>query len=325
MEFVAKPSGLSNDLVNVGEQLAEAVMRASQRAPAPGVARLVTLPAPPMPRSGPRRRPRESSAQHLVVIGSSTGGPPALTEVVPHLPGDLPAGVIVVQHMPAGFTGALAKRLDSLSPLHVHEAADGDLVAVGQVLVAPGRLPPHRRRATAASASTRGRPVHGVRPSVDITLESVAAVYGNARERRDPHRHGKRRRRRIRRRRTHGGAIIAQDEASCVVYGMPRVANERTQHAVEVPLDQDRHAARTQRCRLEESTMTEIASNDQDWLSFRRALERAIGVPLGQYKEPQMKRRLASIMTRRGFAGWPAFEKAIAPTTASSSAMSATR
>ena len=233
VEIVTKPSGLSNDLVNVGEKLAEAVTRASHARVLKRHA--IPLPPPPPPRLTSTGGPGVAS-QHIVVIGSSTGGPPALTAVVPKLPADLPAGVVVVQHMPAGFTGALAKRLDSLSQLSVREAKSGDVVAVGQVLIAPGDfhviLGPDRR-----VRLDQGPAVHGVRPSVDVTLQSVAAVFGKrasvailtgmGRDGADGCATVE----------SAGGSIFTQDEASCVVYGMPRVAKERTKHAIEAPLD----------------------------------------------------------------------------------------
>jgi len=161
---------------------------------------------------------------------------------VPLLPADLDAGVIIVQHMPAGFTDALARRLDSLSPLHVKEAADGDIVSAGTVLVAPGNYHldvTREHRVKLHQAAT----VHGVRPSVDVTLQSIAAVYGaNAvvavltgmgRDGADG----------SARVEQQGGSVIVQDEATCVVYGMPRAARESTRSAVEVPLDQVARAA----------------------------------------------------------------------------------
>jgi two-component system chemotaxis response regulator CheB len=233
VEVIAKPSGLSHELANVGEKLAEAVTRASfahvhrrrplsltpRHAGPPGGSTISNIP----------------SAQ-VVVIGSSTGGPPALTEVVPHLPQDLNAGVLVVQHMPAGFTKALARRLDSLSPLEVVEASEGDVVCAGRVLVAPGdfhmRVGSDRRVRLDQSPS-----LHGVRPSVDITLDSVTEVYGRhasvailtgmGRDGADG----------AARLEQAGGRVFTQDEATCVVYGMPRVTKERTQHAMEAPID----------------------------------------------------------------------------------------
>ncbi len=233
VEIVAKPSGLSNDLANVGEKLAEAVVRASHARVSRRVAPILTLPVPPRPLlpGGP-----VAVAHHVVVVGSSTGGPPALTAVVPRLPANLPAGIIVVQHMPPGFTSALSKRLDSLSSLEVAEAKDGDLIATGKVLIAPGDfhllVGPDRR-----VRLDRGPTVHGVRPSVDITLQSVAAVFGRrssvailtgmGRDGADGAVAVERA----------GGSIITQDEATSVVFGMPRVAHERTQHAIQAPLD----------------------------------------------------------------------------------------
>ncbi len=231
VEFVAKPGHLGTLIVNVGDQLAEAIRRAR----AARVARRRPSVLSPISRPIPAASARVSSAT-ITVIGSSTGGPPALTEVIPHLPGDLSSGVLVVQHMPAGFTGALARRLDQLSPLHVKEAADGDIVAAGRVLVAPGDYHAVVGRDRRVRLH-QGPRLHGVRPSVDVALDSVAEVYGRratvailtgmgsdgadgcARVERS------------------GGRIVVQDEASCVVYGMPRVAKERTQDARQVPLD----------------------------------------------------------------------------------------
>jgi two-component system chemotaxis response regulator CheB len=231
VDFVAKPGGLSRELVAVGDQLSQAIHRASQahlrrRRPA------VMAPSVPQKSFGPA----EIAAQHIIVIGSSTGGPPALTEVVPRLPAELPAGVLVVQHMPPGFTGALARRLDSLSPLHVAEARDGDVVAAGHVFVAPGDfhmvVGPNRR-----VRLEKGPPVHGVRPSVDVTLESVVRVYGSNTSVAILTGMGKDGAEGASQVETAGGKVIIQDEPTCVVYGMPRVARERTQHSVEVPLE----------------------------------------------------------------------------------------
>ena len=236
VECVAKPSGLSHELANVGELLTQAVTRASvarvqRRRPHP-----IAALRPPAAAStgGPCSN---IPSVGVVVIGSSTGGPPALTEVVSHLPAKLAVGVLVVQHMPAGFTAALARRLDSLSPLNVSEAVEGDVVSAGRVLVAPGDF--HMRVGRDRHVHLDQAPsVHGVRPSVDITLNSVADVYG---------RHaavailtgmgadGADGAARIE---EAGGRVVVQDEASCVVYGMPRVAKERTRAAVQAPLTQ---------------------------------------------------------------------------------------
>lgn len=237
VDCVGKPSGMSMDLVNVGEQLRQAVTRASvarlQRR-RPGLVTALQRPAglaaapPPKPTGG-------APANCLLVIGSSTGGPPALTEVVPHIPGDIPAAVVIVQHMPAGFTNALARRLDSLSPLHVAEAREGDTLVAGTCYVAPGdyHLVVTREKRLHLD---QGPTLHGVRPSVDITLDSVAQVYGRDASVAILTGMGKDGADGAARLEAAGGKVIAQDEASCVVYGMPRVTMERTQHAQQVPL-----------------------------------------------------------------------------------------
>ncbi len=241
VECIGKPSGLSADLVNVGENLVHAVTRASiarvQRR-RPSLTAVRHTPAPPIrtPLATGGRLP----AHNLLVIGSSTGGPPALTEVVPHLPGDLAAAVIVVQHMPAGFTGALARRLDALSPLSVAEAVEGEPILNGRVYVAPGdfHLVVGRDKRIHLNQDPA---VHGVRPSVDITLFSVAEVYGRAANVAILTGMGRDGADGAARLEAAGGKVIAQDEATCVVYGMPRVTMEKTKAATQVPLE---HVAR---------------------------------------------------------------------------------
>jgi len=162
----------------------------------------------------------------LVVIGSSTGGPSALSQLLPQLPADLGAAVIVVQHMPAGFTRSLADRLSRLSHLSVKEASDDQLVKIDRVLVAPGGkhllIKGNRVKLTEDAA------IHGVRPAVDATLLSAVNSYGAQRI--------------ISVIMTGmgsdgsmgtqavvggGGWSLAQSRATCVVYGMPRVLVER--------------------------------------------------------------------------------------------------
>ena len=236
LECVGKPSGLSADLANVGERLQEAVVRASlarlqRRRPglAP-VAPIVSVPKPPVPLTG------RLVAHNLLVIGSSTGGPPALTQVVPHLPATLPAAVIVVQHMPAGFTNALARRLDSLSQLPVTEAIEGEPIVNGHVYIAPGDFHLVVTREKRIHLD-RGPSVHGVRPSVDITLDSVTPVYGRAASVAILTGMGKDGADGAARLEAAGGHVIAQDETSSVVYGMPRVCMERTKNAAQYPLE----------------------------------------------------------------------------------------
>ena len=238
VECIGKPSGVSTDLVNVGEKLIEAVERASvARVRRHRIALLPQRPPAPLAGHPPVITGGRLPAHNLLVVGSSTGGPPALTEVIPHLPGDLAAAVIVVQHMPAGFTGALARRLDSLSPLTVAEAVEGEPIVNGRVYLAPGdfHLTVTRDKRIHLDQSPT---IHGVHPSVDITLFSVAEVFGRAASVAILTGMGKDGADGAARLEAAGGKVIAQDEATCVVYGMPRVTMERAQHATQVPLEQ---------------------------------------------------------------------------------------
>lgn len=160
-----------------------------------------------------------------VVIGSSTGGPAALSTVMAALPADFSRPIVIVQHMPAGFTASLAKRLDKLSPLTVREGVEHEQPRPGQAWVAPGgvHLLFDRRGRMRFSHE---KPHLGMRPAVDLTLESAVDVWGadvvaviltgmgmdGAR--------GARKLKRV------GGLVLAQDEQSSVVYGMPRAVAE---------------------------------------------------------------------------------------------------
>jgi len=115
----------------------------------------------------------------IIFIGSSTGGPSALNEIIPALPFNLPSPVVVVQHMPAGFTRSLSERLNAISPLKVKEAEPGDRLMVGQILVAPGGF--HMTLDENERVALNQKPtVHGVRPAVDVTLTSLIQCFGKS-------------------------------------------------------------------------------------------------------------------------------------------------
>lgn len=172
----------------------------------------------------------------VVAIGASTGGPQALYRVMRELPADLPAPVAMVQHMPAGFTRSLAEHLDAVSALRVVEAAGGERLEPGTAIVAPGGhhlVFDAQRRAKLLETP----PLHGVRPAVDVMLESVASLAGV-----EPlavvltgmGRDGARGCRAIR---EAGGWVIAEDASTCVIYGMPRAVAEAGLADEVVPLD----------------------------------------------------------------------------------------
>ena len=128
---------------------------------------------------------RGQAAQRVVLIGSSAGGPPMLDTLLAMLPPGLPAGIIVTQHMPTGFTAALAERFNRIAPLPVKETENGDTVETGKILLSKAGV--HtivsgvidgKNTKTGRIVHSNAPPLHGVRPAVDKTFESAAAVYG---------------------------------------------------------------------------------------------------------------------------------------------------
>ncbi len=234
VDFIPKPDNKAN-INAIMDSLVEKIRRAAR-------ARVFAMPKhPPMeppPQSSPSKRTRPlSKCDRVVVIGSSTGGPRALNMVVPHLPRELPAALLIVQHMPIGFTRSLAERLDSVSEFSIKEANPGDALEVGRGLIAPGGF--HMVLDGNGKISlNQNPPVHGVRPSVDVTMTSVAQqcgastigviLTGMGRD-------GTNGAALIR---SAGGYVIAEDESTCVVWGMPRsVAEAGIAHAV-LPIHQ---------------------------------------------------------------------------------------
>ena len=164
-----------------------------------------------------------NGSKKLVAIGTSTGGPQALQQVITRLPGNLPCGVVVVQHMPAGFTKALAERLDTISQVSVKEAEDGDVIEPGHVYIAPGS---HHLRVREDGSNRRivlgqDPPVGNHRPAVNVMYDSVASIGKNlvAVIMTGMGCDGCEGMKKIK---AAGGYSIAQDESTCVVYGMPK-------------------------------------------------------------------------------------------------------
>jgi len=173
--------------------------------------------------SAPLERPLatpRTGRMPLVIIGASTGGPRALFSVVPQLPRDLAAAVLIVQHMPPGFTRSLAERLDDQGPLPVREAEEAEEMRPGVVRVAPAG---HHLVVAGRQLKLTDTPTeHGVRPAVDVTLRTAAASYpgpivaailtGMGRDGTDG----------AQRVRDAGGKVIAESEATALIYGMPK-------------------------------------------------------------------------------------------------------
>ena len=223
VDFVTKPSGpISLDLAKVTDRLMGA-LRAATQVNLRGVSMLVRRNEAPVAHV---ERPQPGRATRVVAIATSTGGPRALAEVLGALPRDLDAAVLVVQHMPAGFTRTLAQRLDALCPLPVAEAEEGARVTHGRVLLAPGGR--HMRVVARDGGHVvtldDSPPVWGVRPSADPLFRSLAAAFPGATVGVVLTGMGRDGAEGLRAIRAAGGKAVVQDQATSTIYGMPQAA-----------------------------------------------------------------------------------------------------
>jgi two-component system chemotaxis response regulator CheB len=182
-------------------------------------------PAAPAKPPAPIRKPGNIE---VIAIGISTGGPDALRVVFAKLDADLKQPILVVQHMPAGFTLEFARSLDRLCPLNVKEAEEGDMVQAGRVLIAPGNkhLEVERKSLGTIVHLSDDPPVNGHRPSADVLFASVALAYQNHALGVIMTGMGRDGAQQLGTIYKEGGITLGQDESSAVVYGMPRVAFE---------------------------------------------------------------------------------------------------
>ena len=227
--IVCKPtSGLGRFLEESGPEIAHAVRAAAQadgRRLRPRPARRTPVGAAPLPKVVPADAASPRGVKRIIALGASTGGTQALEQVLVALPRHCP-GVVVVQHMPEKFTAAFATRLDALCEIQVREARDGDEVLPGVALIAPGgRQLQLRRLGTRLLVEVNDAPpVNRHRPSVDVLFQSVARCAGRQAVGVIMTGMGDDGARGLLAMREAGAATFAQDEASCVVYGMPKEA-----------------------------------------------------------------------------------------------------
>ncbi len=232
VDFVTKPAGeVSMDLTKIADELMRklavaAVAKPRAAGPPPRPSGTIAVPnlrdsSPSMSNTG--MRAMGGGLPRLVVIAVSTGGPAALSEVIPALPPDLRFAVVVVQHMPAHFTESLAERLDTASRVRVREAEEGDRPMPGQVLIAPGdrHLEFDDRGAVVLSS---GPLVNGCRPAADLTMVSAARVYGRRCVGVVMTGMGKDGTAGVLAIKRAEGKAIAQDAATSVIFGMPKSA-----------------------------------------------------------------------------------------------------
>ncbi|MEW5790309.1 MAG: protein-glutamate methylesterase/protein-glutamine glutaminase [Pseudomonadota bacterium] len=185
---------------------------------------------------------RRSPPYRLVLIGTSTGGPKALQEIISRLPAGFPLPIVLIQHMPANFTSTFAQRLDQTSALHVKEAQNGDRLLPGQVLLAPGgrQLRFERRGDEVAIRVEEATAEQIYKPSVDIAFGSAAEVFGASVLAVVLTGMGADGREGARTLVADGATVWAQDEESCVIYGMPKAVvdaglSERVVSLTELP------------------------------------------------------------------------------------------
>ncbi len=226
VDFVAKPKiGVSDGLRQLGADITEKIRTAArarvQRLPAPAAVAMANHPASAQGTASLGRL----STEKLIFIGASTGGTEATRELLQGLPADAPA-VLITQHMPPGFTKSYATRLNSLCRMHVSEAVDGERVLPGHAYVAPGglHLSVARSGSNYVARVQAGEPVNRHMPSVEVLFDSAARIVGRNALGVTLTGMGGDGARAMRAMRDAGSWNVAQDEASCVVFGMPREA-----------------------------------------------------------------------------------------------------
>lgn len=213
VDFIPKPT-TPTQLTQVIDELADKI-RAAARVRVPSVP--IISPLVRQHALAHRLRAHEK----IIVIGASTGGPRALNTILPALPQDLPAAILIVQHMPSPFTRSLAERLDSISTLSVKEATEEMYLEAGQVLVAPGGQ--HLEITASGKIHLhQGPTVNGVRPAIDVTLSSIAAHFGKRTIGVIVTGMGRDGTQGAQLVRKAGGMIIAEDASTSIVWGMPR-------------------------------------------------------------------------------------------------------
>ncbi|HPJ25543.1 MAG TPA: chemotaxis response regulator protein-glutamate methylesterase [Synergistaceae bacterium] len=248
-DFVLKPSGsISLDMDKVEEELVSKVIAAAQidmshlsridqrKMGHPKVVEKPSrekLPLPREPFRGGLKKPE------VVAIASSTGGPRALQGVLPLLPRDFPVPIVVVQHMPQGFTASLARRMNDLSAISVIEAEEGMTLRKGVAVIAQGgsHLLLQERNGLVQCSLSDSPPVNSVRPAADLLFESVARIFGGAAIGVILTGMGKDGTEGARLLYEKGATVIGESPETCVIYGMPKIAWESGYVHKQIPLD----------------------------------------------------------------------------------------
>jgi two-component system, chemotaxis family, protein-glutamate methylesterase/glutaminase len=235
IDFVAKPKdAAAGHLDVIADQLIEKI-KVAKRAGRSKLAAPVFADATPQKKAARAPLP----PNRIIAIGISTGGPNALQFMLSQIPGDFPASLVVVQHMPEGFTEMFSRRLDECCAIDVQEAKSGDLLVAGRALICPGNRHMMVRRMPRGDMAvlSDGPAVNGHRPSADVLFHSVAQEFGLTAVgvimtgMGDDGAEG------LGAIKAAGGMTIAQSEDSCIVSGMPHAAIQKGHVNKVVPLD----------------------------------------------------------------------------------------
>ncbi|HUN87564.1 MAG TPA: chemotaxis response regulator protein-glutamate methylesterase [Terriglobales bacterium] len=228
IDFVSKPLDPTSHMDQIADELIAKIKAAAK-------GQIVQLPEPQLKPRKTRSALRNGVPTKIVAIGVSTGGPQALHYVISQLPADFPGAILIVQHMPEGFTEMFARRLDETCAIEVKEAKSGDLLLPGRALVCPGNRHMKAKRMPLGDVVllTEGERVNGHRPSADVLLHSVGYEFGERAIGILMTGMGEDGAEGLGTIKNCGGLTIAQSEESCVVYGMPRAAVDRG-HAMRV-------------------------------------------------------------------------------------------
>lgn len=234
VDLVRKPTALAVDeLRSIGSGLAEQIRAAA------GVTSANLATENRMPADVPVAAPVRAVKADVVLIGISTGGPQALRQLIPQFPANYPVPIVIVLHMPVGYTALFAEKLNDISQLEVIEAKDGELLRPGLALIAPAGRHLQFRRTIAGQVFTQltMQPLEKIhRPSVDVLFQSAATTYGPRTlavvmtGMGDDGKHG------AAWIKAQGGSVITEAESSCVIYGMPRSVVEAGLSDAAIPL-----------------------------------------------------------------------------------------
>ncbi len=222
-DFVAKPHDVMARMPEITSELIAKIKAAAQSREMP------IRSVPDTPRRSAKQSASKEHPTRIVAIGISTGGPQALQYLLPQLPADFPAALLVVQHMPEGFTEMFAWRLNEVCAIQVKEAQSGDVLQAGRALICPGNrhLKTKRLPLDDVAVLSSDSQVNGHRPSVDVLFQSVAQEFGPKGIAVLMTGMGDDGARGMGAVKAAGGLTIAQSEESCVVYGMPKAAIDR--------------------------------------------------------------------------------------------------